>query len=78
MRVVKLAGLAALVLGAAGCVGPGPGGGFALPSGTLVSGPPPPPPIYAPRPRFYGRPPPPPCYVRPGPFGPEEVCRPDY
>lgn len=80
MRLVKIFGVAGLVLSAGGCVG------AALPSGTQVGGPPlpiaygplPPPPYYGPPPVYAPPPPPRRCYYRPGPFGDERVCRSDY
>jgi hypothetical protein len=64
MRALKIIGGALLAMGTAGCVS------TALPPGTLVEpgyGPPPP--------AVYGPPPARRCWVRPGPFGPERVCR---
>jgi hypothetical protein len=66
-RGLKIACGAALALGLGGCVG------TALPPGTLVQG------GYAPPPPVYAAPPPPRrCFFRPGPYGPERVCREVY
>ncbi|TDR95008.1 hypothetical protein [Enterovirga rhinocerotis] len=65
---LKVACGALLALGVAGCVN------TALPPGTMVEAAPV---VVAPAP-YYAPPPPRRCFTRPGPYGPERVCRSVY